>query len=101
MSKATRLIDADALSKMLDKHGGIYGGKEAEMSEYFNSLLKYAPTVDAEPVKHGHWEFVEPYDDCSNIYKCTVCGFHDTHSPTVEVPYCWHCGARMDEKVKK
>lgn len=95
MSKATRLIDADALSKMLDKHGGIYGGKEAEMSEYFNSLLKYAPTVDAEPVIHAHWVDRKAISGkqlpfCS---KCRRTGIYRTM-------YCSCCGAKMDEVVE-
>lgn len=58
--------------------------------------------VDAEPVKHGRWikrstvysDF--PYDSIYN-YLCSNCGYWHTHSADVEVPYCWHCGAKMDK----
>jgi hypothetical protein len=61
----------------------------------------YAEAVtDAE--RHGHWierskvypDF--PYDSTYN-YECSNCGYMDTHGANVEVPYCWHCGAKMDE----
>lgn len=64
-------------------------------------LLAYiaeAPTIEAKPVVHAHWE--KP--TCINgrafsIYHCSACG---------EVPcgidnntkYCPNCGAQMDEK---
>ena len=55
--------------------------------------------------KHGHW--IErskvypdiPYDSTYN-YQCSTCGYMDTHMANVEVPYCWHCGAKMDEGEK-
>ena len=27
------------------------------------------------------------------------CGCGETHSVSCEVPYCWKCGAKMDEEV--
>ena len=64
------------------------------------------PTVDAESVRHGHWiekskvypDF--PYDSTYN-YECSNCGYTDTHGADVEVPYCWHCGAKMDAPTQK
>lgn len=58
------------------------------------------PTV--EPIKHGHWiERTKVHPDLMNDstynYECSNCGYMDTHGANVEVPYCWHCGAKMDE----
>ena len=30
-------------------------------------------------------------------YTCSCCGYSDIHSKAVRVPYCWHCGAKMNE----
>ena len=53
------------------------------------------------PVRHGHWiERSKVYpdfpDDSTYNYECSHCGYMDTHGADVEVPYCWHCGAKMD-----
>ena len=53
--------------------------------------LQNAPTVDAEPVKHGHWE------DCSNGWMCSVC-FRDVSK---DYEYCPNCGAKMDGERKE
>lgn len=34
--------------------------------------------------------------DCGNyLYICSECGYSDLHAKTQDVPYCWHCGAKM------
>lgn len=33
----------------------------------------------------------------NNEYECSVCGFADAHSESQDVPFCWHCGARMEK----
>lgn len=74
-------------------------------AEGWNSLIKIikdAPAVDAEPVRHGRWmenivEDVRAYPPYSykNGYKCSLCG-RKTRSK--KEPYC-HCGAKMDAEV--
>lgn len=49
-------------------------------------LIADAPTVDAEPVRHGHWE------DSSNGWMCSEC-FREMHK---DYPLCPNCGAKMD-----
>lgn len=48
---------------------------------------------------HGEWILKET--DCddggNNLYECTNCHHSDIHSGSIEVPYCWHCGADMRE----
>lgn len=45
----------------------------------------------------GKWVLKEPdYDDGgNNLYECTNCHHSDIHSGSIEVPYCWYCGADM------
>ena len=54
------------------------------------------------PVKHGHWikgEKCNPEVASCHDYDwmCSECGHQDMHNENVKVPYCWHCGARMDK----
>lgn len=55
------------------------------------------PTVDAEPVRHGHWiECGEPNQDGEFelwFYRCSVCG-----NASINSNYCPNCGAKMDGK---
>ena len=78
-----RLIDADALREMCD-------------SPYWCvwlSEIDDAPTIEAEPIKHGRWEL---RNDGSGT--CSECHFtqknvwdYDSHQN-----YCGVCGAKMD-----
>ena len=90
-----RLIDADELKR--EFVGNRYGTKAIEY------VIDNVPTVDAEPVRHGRWIYKEkvynnaPYDSTAR-YECSECGYSDEHAIDVKVPYCWHCGAKMDEE---
>ena len=60
----------------------------------FENVIDEQPTVDAEPVRHGHWIF-NPKDALEMMFtlpKCSECG---AESPVVG-NYCPHCGAKMD-----
>lgn len=72
----------------------------------FKYDLMDAPTIDAEPIKHGEWLM----DDESGDIKCSCCGHwsFDTYDEpfvidghkgiaTVMPHYCGYCGAKMDE----
>ena len=51
-------------------------------------MLKKAPTVDAEPVRHGRLINAHPYGECS------CCGvLIDSRD---RFRYCPHCGAKLD-----
>ena len=119
-----RLIDADALKEYIDC-GHSRPPTELCFSEIdVIRMLDKQPTVDAEPVRHAHWEWCETWLDESPDYPCelleegwacSACGvylmqylkshFHDIESyaecisdkmPTIE--RCPHCGAKMMEK---
>lgn len=94
-----RLIDADLprgrMESLYEHHlemcnfsadGAVYDCLE---------ILDEAPTVDAEPVVHGHWIDDGVWDVCS------VCGraflkVHLNGNPTFN--YCPNCGAKMNEE---
>lgn len=100
-----RLIDADAEREWLKKgyceectrkgNYGIFGAactpcwvKDA-IEEFDN-----APTIEAEPVRRGRWNYRHEDDWC----YCTACGTdaEGTDGECLETEYCPHCGARMD-----
>lgn len=94
-----RLINADELFINLDgmmavsPTGYIHGDTVADM-------ISDAPTVDAEPVRHGKYigtEYDGYADGCPVYYewKCSECGcVFEEEEPTYN--YCPHCGAKMD-----
>lgn len=95
-----RLIDADALVKAFwdgVEEGDILGYEDTE------ELIKNAPTIKAEPVRHGRWEVVRK-GDWTSVYECSECrrrvavaGDRDIVDRRVKMqyPYC-HCGAKME-----
>ena len=64
--------------------------------------IDYAPSADAEPVRHGHW--VEHDEDIwSNEAECSECHKRIGHSGLPdrflrEFKYCYNCGAKMDKE---
>ncbi len=51
-------------------------------------LITIAPTIEAEPIRHGKWI------DCGWSIKCSECGHN---MPFSTRNYCPNCGAKMDE----
>lgn len=87
-----RLIDADAFERhcMFDENIN-------DMQDVIYALRDY-PTIDAEPVKHGHWiKTASPYH-----FKCSSCKViaNIKYHSVEDHKYCWYCGARMDEKLE-
>lgn len=95
-----RLIDADTVKKNIP-------------AEEINArmALATAPTVDAEPVKHGH-----DLTDKARYFYCSECGYavadvfegayhHDERVRIFEEgrswSYCPNCGARMINEVEE
>ena len=84
-----RMIDANALKTSFEEDG--------HLSSYIEEFIDNAPTIDAEPVRHGRWiqgKTVYAYHNCS---LCKVphkmqmsCNVY------VLLKYCPHCGAMMD-----
>lgn len=79
---------------VIDKHGHI-------ACEFF---ADDAPTIDAEPVRHGRW--IEAHDndgldyECSN-QKCKCRISYNGAKVSGDFNYCPNCGAKMDEEAGK
>ena len=61
------------------------------------SVLEYAenlPAADVSPVVHGRWI----YKGDSDMWVCSRCGRSVNADPEGIDLYCYHCGAKMDEK---
>lgn len=61
-------------------------------------MVEDAPTVDAEPVRHGRWGEYEFFSlsPSLNGYPCSNCGQHEDRKTC----YCPNCGAMMDGDAK-
>lgn len=62
-------------------------------------MIKGAPAVDAEPVRHGCWLEINPL--FKGIYQCSVCSAYATMTNGALADgrkdyYCSNCGAKMD-----
>lgn len=90
-----RPVDADVLIKDLTAMKKVY---DAISLDGMIKALKEAPTIEAEPVKHGKWEFGRQNGAAG--YWCTNCksGFTGENAEWIakEHDYCPNCGARMD-----
>lgn len=102
-----RLIDANALIKQIKetycKDCGNYNGDVCCVCTLVDAMdyIDDAPTIDAQPVKHGKWIPMDEY--CA---KCSVCGWWqktngkcctgDANIHRVAYKYCTACGAKMD-----
>lgn len=94
MEKQQRLIDV----------GRFCADNQNFNSEVYVALSK-APTIDAEPVRHGHWVKCQGK---SNIWYCSECGEkinYKQNRRTYNIPKvpvwqknkrCRCCGAKMD-----
>lgn len=82
---------------------------EVNSKEMAESVLRDVPTVDAEPVKHGHWTASQGLVE-SGEAQCSNCKTYYYAGDLYEVGetdengigqalmpnYCPHCGAKMD-----
>ena len=98
-----RLIDADALLRNNGLDNAVkYGNNDVEQRDKsYSTMMLYeiaymiedAPTIEAEPVRHGRWE---NSPTGSTDYKyCSECG-GCFYVPSLKAFYCPWCGARMD-----
>ena len=84
-----RLIDADELRK--HAFWECYDNPDYDYQYVTIDQINYAPTIDAEPIRHGRWIDVNDY----HIGTCSICG---SRWGSVDVMrYCPYCGSRMDE----
>lgn len=89
-----RAVDADILIKDLTAMKKVYDAIELDG---MIKALKEAPTIEADPVRHGKWE---DYDGVIRI-NCSNCGKVYLNTTILEVGkcnFCPNCGAKMDKE---
>lgn len=68
-------------------------------AEHCKLVIKAAPTIEAEPVRHGRWLSLEGWFNKSSV-KCSVCGntlnMDGVNAGRGDANFCPNCGARMD-----
>ena len=84
-----RTIDADRLKRSFEANTPI---AFQDCVPGIHSVIDLEPTVEAEPVRHGHWTVTRWFVQCSE------CGEAFPLTPT---NYCPNCGAKMDERKEK
>lgn len=95
-----RLIDADALMQAMYHRAFETDGDTMWQSgcwvryRAIEQTVKEQPTIEAEPVKHGRWEDVEPSLFRDKFATCSVCRVRQLLDKD---SFCPNCGARMDE----
>ena len=110
-----RLIDADELRAVkfhalpythIHPVGAEPYSYELGWNDAIDAIIDSADTVDAEPVRHGHWigigESDWDYERGEPVYyewKCSKCGH--IYDSTDFIYYCYHCGAKMDEEARR
>lgn len=94
-----RLIDANALIPMMK-----YATTDSEIGVFpikigFNAIIEVinnAPTIDAEPVRHGKWikaDSQQYFRKHYPLFTCSVCGYRKDSQKKWN--YCPNCGADM------
>lgn len=90
----SRLIDAE----LIEKEEGWLDGTCLVIPK---QIIYDAPTIDAEPVRHGHWIKMQ-FNNANFQCTCSVCGGEAIH-PQFQwykeniYPYCPSCGAKMED----
>lgn len=94
-----RLIDADELDKLIVES---FHMTEQEYVRAGYSIVRIlmdkCPTVNAEPVRHGHWIGRPVAGFCT--VRCSICN-EPYLSNDGRWHYCPNCGARMDEEAEE
>ena len=62
--------------------------------EKFEAAILKIQAADVAPVVHGRWI----YKGDSDMWVCSRCGRSVNADPEGIDLYCYHCGAKMDEK---
>lgn len=88
-----RLIDADKLKPDTKTFTSAYS---EELTEFYSQeAIDSAPTIEAEPVRHGTWKHTPGMNS-----KCSECGHYfpvkEFDRRPFDINYCSHCGAKMD-----
>ena len=84
-----RLIDGDELL-------GIIAEQERwNVPDFVYEIIKNAPTIDTEPIRHGKWIYKEFEPSKVGFFECSECGYVAFNEKVCH--YCYNCGAKMNE----
>ena len=90
-----RLIDADKLRLSYWVSPTSTVSKAGQYYFYSQDEVDNAPTIEAEPVRHGKWLF-EEYPDGYYHSKCSLCNSWFSEDAFLNpYKYCPNCGACM------
>lgn len=114
-TEAGDLISREALitaivntsSKVAECHSGDVLTALADRQNEILDLVEGASAIDAEPVKHGRWEYEYGGKYANPRYRCSACkekalyefrqdGLGSWNAVQALTPSCPNCGARMD-----
>lgn len=96
------LADSTLLRKTKAELVSLLREQEALSEELLEKVTQLAIKVTSTPAefeKTAHWIYEDEVDcEGNRECSCSSCGFEDAHRPDMvnRVPYCWHCGAKMD-----
>lgn len=95
-----RTIDADAIPWNVNGVG--------EIPVITKEEIDRLPTVEAEPVRHGHWiehpfsaVFEKVHSKDQIVCSCCEEAFNAFFNETERFKYCPNCGAKMDERKEE
>ena len=96
--KMSRYIDADKLRKdVLDLPNCYNGFSDTYDKAMIIDLIDEQPTVDAKPVRHGHWiKANDPMSSPFDTMKRCLCS--ECREWAAVTSYCPNCGAKMDDE---
>ena len=96
-----RLIDADALLLNAEQYR-CGRGEYSRMVDVWH--IEHAPTIEAEPVRHGRWERTDDPEFFMGDFECSECEHLECDIDTTCLTpgvnclyYCPNCGAKMQE----
>lgn len=83
----SRLIDADALMKELEREVEL--ADDWKTAHEIANVVKYFPTIEPQRMR-GRWIPTEPDEPC--FYQCSICRRLNDEKDN----FCKNCGAKME-----
>lgn len=90
-----RLIDADELCMDVLGRLTIVSPNVVQYANGVVNLIANAPTIEAEPVRHGRWELVTTKCVAAKYVRVGYC--QNCNEERLVDNYCSNCGAKMTE----
>lgn len=100
----SRFLEADKVLvfKLYDDLTEEFYEKEFTIENFIDTYAVDGCPKPVDAVQHGHWVMLHKThnvdEDNDYDWRCSECNHVDCHNINVEVPYCWYCGALMDEE---